>query len=256
MSRLLDRLRSQQSGFTLIELLVSMSVGMVVLAAVMLLMDSGAHSATRTSDRVELTQRGRAVTNAIQKVLRSQVCLDDSTPPISYGDRNIVQFYTDTDADPLFVPAQHKIQYLAGYKGGRGEIIDQTSSTTQTASQGPPWTLDQVKNYLLAEDVTLIPGKPFLTYYSWNLPSAAMSEPLSTTNSGASVPLNSEARVTHIQVNFRLRPQAATNNSSGSVGNQNDPSRDGDVSTDVYVRNSDYYTDTDAKNRVWGPRCG
>jgi prepilin-type N-terminal cleavage/methylation domain-containing protein len=261
-SALRTRVRSEQGGFTLIELMVSMTIGMVVLGAAFALLDSGARSSTRTEDRVDVTQRGRIAMNLIQRRVRSQVCLDSTTPPITSGDDTSVQFYTDTDNDPYFRPQWHRIFYDSAWKGGRGAIRDTTYTADQTTA---PFTFTGTPvDRTLVQDVTLQPGKPFLRYYAFDDATTPADEgasplatPLSTNISVDPLPANSMAKVVHIDAAFRVLPTRAGDVSGPPTGTQTDGSRDSDFDTSVWVRNSDYTDQAQnaQKNRVWGPRC-
>ena len=188
----------------------------------------------------------------IQRRVRSQVCLDADTPPITYGDATTVKYYSDTDGDPYFAPQWHWLWYDSAWKGGRGAIRE----SVYTASPGPPFTFTGAPvNRVLAEDVTLQPGVPFLNYYAWDAPTTAVTPvPLSTIVDDDVLPANSMAKVVRIDVSFRLLPGRPSSATGGPIGNQLDATRDADFATSAYVRNSDY-TDSAAANRVWGARC-
>jgi prepilin-type N-terminal cleavage/methylation domain-containing protein len=258
----LSQVRRDEAGFTLIELLVAMALGMIVLGAALALMDSGARSSTRTTDRVDVTQRGRNAMNQVQRSLRSEVCLDSKTPPITSGDDNSLRYYADSDGDPYFRPQWRTLYYDSAWKGGRGAIRE----TVYTADQASaPFTFTGTPtDRVLVEDVTLQPGTPFLRYYAFDDTTTATDEgasplgtPLSTNVATDPLPANSMAKVVHIDVSFRVFPTRAGDVSGAPVANQNDASRDSDFDTSVWLRNSDYTDQVqDAqKNRVWGPRC-
>ena len=84
-----------EGGFALTELLVAMTVGLIVLLAAFLLLDR-AHSASREiSDRQDAVQRGRQATEYLTRQIRSQVCLGNTTEPITHGSKNQLTFYAD-----------------------------------------------------------------------------------------------------------------------------------------------------------------
>lgn len=84
-----------ERGFALTELLVAMTVGLIVLLAAFLLLDR-AHSASREiSDRQDAVQRGRQATEYLTRQIRSQVCLGNTTEPITHGSADQVTFYAD-----------------------------------------------------------------------------------------------------------------------------------------------------------------
>lgn len=255
MSRLLHRGVRDESGFTLIELLVSMLIGIIVVIAALNLMDVGARSSTRTVTRVDVTQRGRTVLAEVQRRLRSQVCLDPDTPPITSGDNNTVKYYSDTDGDAYFAPQWHWLWFDSTWKGGRGAIRESVYRADQTATTGPPFTFTSAPTTrVLAEDVALQPNTNFLRYYAYNATDTALSTPLDTNITGDVLPVNSMAKVVRIDVSFRMLPSRTNDSSGAPTGNQTDALRDGDFDTSVYARNTDY-TDTPSANRVWGPRC-
>jgi prepilin-type N-terminal cleavage/methylation domain-containing protein len=258
----LAQIRRDQSGFTLIELLVAMALGMIVIGAALALMDSGARSSTRTADRVDVTQRGRNAMNQIQRGMRSQVCLDSSTPPITAASNNSVSYYADSDGDPYFRPQFRTLYYDSTWKGGRGAIRETTTTADQAS---PPFTFTGTPaDRVLVEDVTLQPGTPFLRYYAFDDTTtpgdegaSPLTTPLDTNIATDPLPANSMAKVVHIDVSFRVFPTRAGDVSGAPVGNQNDPTRDSDFDTSVWLRNSDYTDQAQGgqKNRVWGPRC-
>ena len=72
-----------------------MTVGLIVLLAAFLLLDR-AHSASREiSDRQDAVQRGRQATEYLTRQIRSQVCLGNTTEPITDGSTNQLTFYAD-----------------------------------------------------------------------------------------------------------------------------------------------------------------
>lgn len=90
MSRLRD-----ESGVTLTELLAAMGIGLIVLMAGFMLLDRSVTVSQEIADRQQAVQRGRAAMELITRQLRSQVCLGESTEPITYGDAYSVSFYAD-----------------------------------------------------------------------------------------------------------------------------------------------------------------
>jgi prepilin-type N-terminal cleavage/methylation domain-containing protein len=258
----LSKVRRDQSGFTLIELLVAMALGMIVLGAALSLMDAGARSSTRTSDRVDVTQRGRNAMNQVQRGLRSQVCLDSKTPPITAASNTSVTYYADSDGDPYFRPQLRTLYYDSAWKGGRGAIRETVTNADQASA---PFTFTGTPvDRVLAEDVTVQPSTPFLRYYAFDdttTPAdegaSPMSTPLDPNIATDPLPANSMAKVVHIDVSFRVFPTRAGDVSGAPVGYQTDPTRDSDFDTSVWLRNSDYTDQAQnaQKNRVWGPRC-
>lgn len=250
------RLLREERGFTLVELLVSMTIGMVVLISAIGLMDSGARSSQRTHDRVDTTQRGRTTMTQIQRHLRSQVCLDADTPPITSGDATTVTYYTDADTDAYFVPQKHVLWYESSWKGGRGAIREYIYRADQAAPQAPPapaWTFAGAPTTrVLMEDVGLQAGVPFLRYYSFSAPLTPVSTPLDTDLDNDTLPANSMAKVVRVDVSFRALPGRQVDSTGPPTGNQTDALQDSDFDTTAYVRNSDY---TDQDERIWGPRC-
>ena len=84
-----------EAGYALTELLVAMTVGMIVLLAAFMLLDHASSMSAQISDRQEALQRGRTAMETMTRQLRSQVCLGETTEPITYGDENRVTFYAD-----------------------------------------------------------------------------------------------------------------------------------------------------------------
>lgn len=103
MRRLLARIRRDESGFTLPELLVAMIIGIIVVLATFLTLDSSIALTGKVTDRVDRTQRARSAMDRITRDLASQVCLDSTTPAIISADDYSIRFYSFFGDNP-FVP--------------------------------------------------------------------------------------------------------------------------------------------------------
>jgi type II secretory pathway pseudopilin PulG len=88
------RLR-RQDGFTLPELLVGISMGMIVLLATFGLLETVMKRTGETQSRVEATQRGRQTLDFMTRQLRSQSCVDASTPSMIAATPSSVTFVSD-----------------------------------------------------------------------------------------------------------------------------------------------------------------
>src|ERR1700741_1774098 len=96
----LRQLHTDESGFTLPELLTAMIVGMVVLFGAFMLIDHATSMSNAIANRQGASQRGRAAMEHVTTSLRSQVCLGESTEPITAGNQNGVTFYANLSANP------------------------------------------------------------------------------------------------------------------------------------------------------------
>ena len=116
---MLTRARSE-SGFTLIELLVAISLGMVVIIALLTLIDTSGSARARLTDKTETVQRMRIGMDRIVRVLRTQVCASTTAPPIISGDADAVTFYSDTSttgSNGAFRPRKVALYYSSAEAG-------------------------------------------------------------------------------------------------------------------------------------------
>ncbi|HVP03658.1 MAG TPA: prepilin-type N-terminal cleavage/methylation domain-containing protein [Solirubrobacteraceae bacterium] len=220
----MSRLRGEH-GFTLIELLMGMIIGLVVLYGGLLLMDRSTQLAGATRQRVDATQRGRLAMDAMTRDLRSQVCLDPSTPPIVSASDSSITYYANTGGANA-VPEKHVLALTSGnlvlqrYVGS-GSPLTFPSSPTSTRT--------------LLENVSLVSGTPLFTYWQWGsgtptLPDSQLVTPLSATDVD---------NVVKIDITFIALPDRGFKNTTGSAT----------ISDSVFVRIAD------ATNPTQGPRC-
>jgi prepilin-type N-terminal cleavage/methylation domain-containing protein len=87
--------RRGEHGYTLPELLMAMTVGLVVLMAAFLLIDRANSVSQEVADRADAVQRGRIAIERMTRQIRSQVCLGETTEPITFGDHDTITFYAD-----------------------------------------------------------------------------------------------------------------------------------------------------------------
>jgi prepilin-type N-terminal cleavage/methylation domain-containing protein len=101
-------MRSER-GFTLIELMMAMTLGTLVIGSALLMLTRAQFAQRDVSDRVDATQRGRLGLVAVERPLRSMVCLPDSTPPVVAASDDSITFYADFDNDTTYDPEQWRI---------------------------------------------------------------------------------------------------------------------------------------------------
>jgi prepilin-type N-terminal cleavage/methylation domain-containing protein len=230
MRRRLRQLHADQSGFTLPELLTAMVLGLIVLLAAALLLDSSVSRSNEIADRQDAIQRGRQAMEIVARNLRSQVCLKDQRP-IVIGENERVQFYADlseTDAIKL-----RTIRYDATSKrlvedvvAGVGTFPDLTFPGAATTR----WVLDGVQP---------VTGVPIFRYYGYPIGGAPGDDPVLM---GTPLTLANRQRVVLIKVAFVALPTRTKALSTAAEDSTT-------FETDVYVRLADPTKPTD------GPRC-
>ena len=222
MSRLVARLRAEQSGFSLVELLVASSVGVGVLLAAFTLSTAFLHAQTRVSDRSESIARGRTAMEQIVQQLRSQVCLGPGYPAITYGDNSRITFYGDL-SNATFTPQQRDLTYASG------TLTEQVYPGTPTGAQ-PPFSFARSpsRTRVVLDRMQLRRERgvdvPFFRFYSFDgndpiRPSRLLATPLSA---------NDAQRVVQVSVSYAALP------SRGGSGTLAEP-----FTANVYVRTAD-----------------
>jgi type II secretory pathway pseudopilin PulG len=231
MSRVLSRLRRDESGFTLVELLTAMTIGMVILMAAALLLDRATALSQEVSNRQEALQRGRLAMETMVRDLRSQVCLGDETEPITVADSNKVTFYIDLSDGSKniqqrtlrYEPTEKKI-YEDVYTGS-GVYPNLTFSLSQT-------------RLLISGVIPIVDNgvtRPVFRYYAFKpggLPGdlELLPAPLTTDNA---------VRTVLMKVGFTVMPDRKVPKNSEATS----------VESDVYVRIAD------PSRPLEGPQC-
>jgi hypothetical protein len=205
------RLR-QEDGMTLMEVLIAATIGFVVLAATLGLLESSLRLNGGVASRTDAMQRGRLAMDRITQELRSQVCLDLDHPAVlQNGTSNSVQFYADfSEADGTKPPERRTLTFDAA-KRSITTLIYTTAVVAPTPDSYPPkptsadLDLDNVSLQKDDKGVTI----PFLTYYAYQSVGAP-AHPEPTQLLATPLDAASAARVARIDINFVARPIGAT----------------------------------------------
>jgi prepilin-type N-terminal cleavage/methylation domain-containing protein len=166
-----------ERGFTLVELLVSMTLGLVVLGAVMNLVSTSQRSAKRVADRVDASQRGRLALNQLQQQIRAMACLPNGTRPIvSATDTQLVFFANldanaavdvDGDGDPTFDPSQRRLT-VTGTATAPLAITEEAWAATPTAPLPVDMATATPRRRTLVDAMRpLESGQPVFRYYGY-----------------------------------------------------------------------------------------
>jgi hypothetical protein len=207
MSRLRD-----QDGFTIMEVLVAATVGFVVLAATLGLLESSARLDIGVISKTDAMQRGRLAMDRVTQELRSQVCLDYDNPAVlPASSENAVTYYGDFTEAGLR-PDKRRV----AFDPVKGTIVDYTYKAPDTAVV--PLTVTDfpgapTRTQLVLESVGRQVDKngapvPFFRYYANRLEGDGVYRP----NEPLTAPLSVDdaKRVARIEVSFLALPTRAS----------------------------------------------
>jgi type II secretory pathway component PulJ len=175
LTRILRRLRREESGFTLVEVLVACSLGTVILLASFMMLDSSAALTGRVTENVDRTQRARFAMAQITRDLRSQVCPSVGTAAIVDGQDSSVTFYAFLGTG-AFVPDKFQILWDAG----TNSIIEKKWAGSG-AAPNTTWTSPPTQRTLLADVKPTPSSAPVFAYYATGAASP-FTTPLSAAN--------------------------------------------------------------------------
>jgi type II secretory pathway pseudopilin PulG len=206
----MTRLRAQD-GFTLPELLTAMTMSMVILLAAFGLLDTAMKRTTETQLRVEATQRGRQALDILTRQLRSQVCLNATTPALVQATPNSVTFYADLtngNGGPETRVEKRVLTYVPPPKitesGKIMESVYRPGGTSSAITYPPePTTTREVLGNVREE-----PDKPIFSYFAFKRGTTATDAPTldkELDSPTTSVDLGSISR---IDLNFAVAPGA------------------------------------------------
>jgi Tfp pilus assembly protein PilW len=226
-TRVLDRLRREESGFTLIELLTASVVGIVIIGVAFGLLDATVSAFGSSSSRTDAAQRGRLAADVVGQNLRSPVCLtsDVSTHPFFNNttafvaaSASSVTFWSDTTgsnfsgalpSDPNPPPVLRELTLTGG-------VLTETVRNTVGGAV--------VSKRELATDVQPV-GSDLFTYYRLTDLPAPRTATVQLASPVAATDLDRIARVT---ISLDQRPRDPNDTKTGSQ-----------YVNDVYVRSID-----------------
>jgi prepilin-type N-terminal cleavage/methylation domain-containing protein len=212
---MLNRRLAGEAGFTIIELLVAMTVGLVVLAAALLLVGKATQLTTTTQDRVDAVQRGRHGLERMLTELRSGVCVlpSDGSPvhaPLISADGTRVEFYANLGTENA-LPQRRVLSYDGTNRAIVEESYDGSYASGSTSAMVVPFTANPRTETLLDNVVPAAAGAPIFKYFEYTI-DATGTQPKVTGTDELTVPVAAArlANVVQVDVAFRVRPTNAT----------------------------------------------
>jgi Prokaryotic N-terminal methylation motif len=222
----MSRFRAQD-GFTLAEMLVASMVGFVVLAATLGLLDSSLRLDNGVMARTDAQQRGRLAMDRITQELRSQVCLNLTTPAIfpTVSTADSVTFYSDFGDDNTAPPMKRTITF----DPTTGDITESKVKGKLDAGGATVFT-DTPTNSVIFQNATRVKEadgtiRPFLKYYAYETVAGVLG-----TTQTLDPPLSAAAaaRVARIEISFTARPTGAKDSTNAT-----------DIKDEISVRHAD-----------------
>jgi hypothetical protein len=206
----MSRLRNQD-GFTVMEMLMAVTVGFVVLAATLGLLESSVRFNVGLMSKTDAMQRGRLGMDKLTQELRSQVCLDYDNPAVLAGATdNDISFYGDYSAEGtrpvkrrvVFDPAKGTVTSYA-YEAPASVPLPLKKTSFPASPTNTQLVLEAVENRV--DDANQI--VPFFNYFANHKDNDGVyraSEKLGTPLTEANA-----KRVARIEISFLARPTGA-----------------------------------------------
>ena len=176
MTRLLNRLHSDEAGFTITELLVATLVGTVILLATFTMLDSSVILTGKVTDRVDRTSRARTAMEQITRELRSQVCPSPGVPALIDGQSYSIKFYSFTGSG-AFVPDIRQIAWDTNTNTITDKLYQGSGTSPYTT-----WPASPTRTTTVLSDVKPPPANaPIFGYYALGAASS-FTAPLAATD--------------------------------------------------------------------------
>jgi type II secretory pathway pseudopilin PulG len=227
---------SDESGQTLPELMIATVIGLIVIFAAFLLLETSMTDNNRISQREDASQRGRLAMEEITREVRAQLCVAANQPSITAGTATSISFTDDLTggANP---PMKRTITYvppLPSNPNGPGAITEAmyqgVNAPPNTTFPGTP-----TRTVTLLQNVVPAPATPVFQYYPFNFSGAPglNPTPLAVPLVGPNIVGQSETTdlAVDVRVSFLVRGTTTNNPNSNTYGST--------FQSDVYTRVAD-----------------
>jgi len=227
----MSRFRAQD-GISLAEVLIAATIGFIVIAGTFGLLESTFRISGGVMAKTDAMQRGRLAMDRVTQQLRSQVCLNLTTPAIVAGaTADSVTFYADFGSGELPKPPSRR---TLTFSTTTGHI---TEAVVEGVGVAPgPYTYDTTPTRSVvfenvARQTKVVAGVtqpvPFLSYFAYE---TSGTPPVLRTTQVLTPPLNAAqaARVARIDIAFAARPTGARNGKDST-----------DIEDQITVRHAD-----------------
>jgi hypothetical protein len=207
----LSRIRKDERGVSLIEVLVSLSIGMVVLFAVLGLMTTMVRSSAESRGRTQSIREGRTTIDRVGQELRLASCPDWGSAILS-GTGDSVSYYvarpqtTGTNFTLEPIAERHTLTFDAT----AGTLVLTVSTPTSTAIP-PVWNATPARRSVIGTGLSRIGTTPFFQYLSYITPDAPATSLLA-----APLAATALASVGQVRVTFNARPDFGDTAKAGS----------------------------------------
>jgi hypothetical protein len=227
----MSRFRAQD-GMTLPEVLVAATVGFIVLAATLGLLESSVRLNTGVMGKTDAMQRGRLAMDRVTQELRAQVCLNLTTPAVlaTVSTADSVTFYSDFGDGSATEPPP--VKRTITFDPATGNITETSVQGTSTGNGNFTFTAVPQKQLLFENASRVVEADgtvvPFLKYFAYE---DVGTPPVRSTSLVLNPPLDaaSAARVARIEISFSARPTGLKNGAQHST----------DIKDQVTVRHAD-----------------
>jgi type II secretory pathway pseudopilin PulG len=189
----MSRLRHDESGFTLVELLVTLSIGMVIMAAILGLLDLSVRSSASSLGRQQAVRDARAAADRIGQELRLASCPATGTAIMSATDDSVSYYVSRPQSDYRLAPVveRHTLTYDA-----TGGTVTLTVSPRSGTATPIVWSATPSRTTTLASGLSRTGSQPIFEYRGYDAPTDSVTTAIAAPVDAASFRSIAQVRLT------------------------------------------------------------
>lgn len=187
----MSRLRNDERGFTLIELLVTMSVGMIVMAGILGLLDMTLRGSATSLGRTQAVREGRGAIDRVGQELRLASCPDTGSAVLSADADSVSYYVSRPQSDYQLAPVIER--HTLTYNASNGTIALAVSPGTGIP---PTWSATPSRRAILGTGLSRTGTTPIFQYLRYDAPDASATSLMTAPVAAASLTTIAQIRVT------------------------------------------------------------
>lgn len=192
---------ADERGFSIVEAVITVALTLIVCGIGLSVLDRAYSNNDAIQRKSESQAQARQGIDALTRVLRSQVCMNSSTPPVTSANGTAITFYADFgDAEPTDIPERHTVSFDTA----SSRLID-TRWVGGGTADAPTYSGSGTRR-VLAENVVPVTGTPAFQFFGYTSTTPPQATAALNSASVPTVASTNLTRIARIVITLRANP--------------------------------------------------